>query len=405
MFNPKLLNVPVIVLSNNDGCTVSRSNEAKRLGIPMGEPLFKIQDLVRKHNISILSSNFSLYGDLSARVMSIISQHVPDVEIYSIDEAFLNLSNMQERYDLTEFCSNLASIIERCTGIPVSIGIAPTRTLAKIANQIAKMQGPTNKIFYLDSPEKISNALFKCKVRDVWGIGRQLECKLQAMGVNSAYELAALTEKIVKSNFNIVMWRTVQELNGNSVINLRNNTANKEQIMVSRSFGHRVTELTDLQEALATYTSMACEKLRKQCSVAGGLKVFLQTGLHGATETVYKSSNYVTLEGHCNDTRIIFRAAKEALCQMFKKGYRYQKVGIVLSDISSIENMQFDLFSYGNLAKSDELMLLIDKINSKLGKNTVEFAASGLQKSWMTNINHKSCNFIGSWGELPIANL
>jgi len=404
VFNPKLINMPVVVLSNNDGCAVSRSNEAKQLGIPMGEPLFKIKDLVKKHNVAILSSNFSLYGDLSARVMSIIDQYVPEIEIYSIDEAFLNLTSLQHSYDLNYFCAELARKIEQCTGIPVSIGIAPTRTLAKIANHVAKKQGITNRVFYLDSPQKTAEILAKFKVRDIWGVGRQGEKKLQAIGVVTAAELAALSEKTVKTAFNIVMWRTVQELNGVPCINF-SHSANKQQIMISRSFGKRVTELSDLQQALATYASMACEKLRKQRSVAGGFYVFLHTGLHGAIETVYKNSGYITLASSTNDTRVILHAAKQALSELFKPGYRYQKVGIILSNLSAVDSMQFDLFGHRDLDKSDELMSLIDQINQKLGRTTLQFAAAGLDKTWKMNLDHKSNNFIGDWLEIPAAKL
>lgn len=405
VFNPKLLNKPVIVLSNNDGCAVSRSNEVKGLGITMGEPLFKFKDLVRKHNITILSSNFSLYSDLSARVMSTISQYVPELEIYSIDEAFLNLTTMQTNLDLNVFCTDLANKIEQCTGIPVSIGIAATRTLAKVANHIAKKQGATNRVFYLNSPQKISNILSDCKVSDIWGIGRQTKDKLQSMGVSTAAQLASLTEKTVKSAFNIVMWRIVQELNGKDVINLRDSTVSKQQIMVSRSFGHRVTSLSDIEQALATYTSMACEKLRKQRSVAGGLSIFLHTGLHSKVEAVYRNSSYITLASRSNDTRVIFHAAKQALNEIFKPEHRYQKVGIILRDLSSADNMQFDLFGHANVAKSDNLMILLDQINNKLGRSSIQFAAAGLEKAWRMNIKYKSNNYTGAWEELPVVRL
>lgn len=404
VFNPKLLKKPVIVLSNNDGCAISRSNEAKALGIPMGAPLFKIKDAVRKHNMAVLSSNFNLYGDISTRVMSIINQYVPEMEIYSIDEAFLNLTNMQSSLDLRIFCIELAKQIEQCTGIPVSIGIASTRTLAKIANQLAKKQDATNKIFYLDSPQQIFNTLANYQVGDIWGVGGKTKQKLQAMGVNTAAQLAYMEEKIVKASFNIVMWRTVQELNGNDVIRL-NNTKDKQHIRISRSFGYRLTELIDLQQALATYTSMACEKLRKQNSVAGGFYILLNTGLHGASETIYKNSAYINLEARTNDTRVILQAAKNGLKQIFKHGYRYKKVGIILCDLSSVDSMQFDLFGHTNIVKSDGIMTLVDQINHKLGRSTIQFAAAGLEKNWQMNAKHKSNNYTGAWQELPVVGL
>jgi len=337
--------------------------------------------------------------------MSVIRSHVPEIEIYSIDEAFLNLTSMQHSYDLPAFCAQLAAKVEQYTGIPVSIGIAPTRTLAKVANHVAKKQNMPDRVFYLDSPQKTKAILADFKLRDVWGVGCQSEKKLQIMGLHTAADLAALTERTIKANFNIVMWRTVQELNGTPCIYFSENTSNKQQIMVSRSFGQRVTELADLQQALSTYASMACEKLRAQNSVAGGLHIFLHTGLHGAAETIYKNSEYITLSSPSNDTRVILHAAKQALTALFRSGYRYQKVGIILSDLGSSANMQIDLFGHATLAHSEQLMTLMDDLNRKFGKDTVQFAATGVAKSWSTRTNHKSSNYTNSWLGLPVVRL
>lgn len=404
LFNPKLHNRPVVVLSNNDGCVVSRSNEAKRLGVAMGEPIFKIRDLVRKHNIAVLSSNFALYGDLSARVMSIITHSMPEVSIYSIDEAFIDLTTMARDLDVYSMCVKLAQKIEKCTGIPVSIGIASSKTLAKVANHVAKKQGAAERVFYLDSHQKITDTLKCFKVRDVWGIGRQLEKKLNSMGVNTAAELLLLPQATINNSFNIVMQRTVLELQGESCIALQDNSANKQQIMVSRSFGHRVTILEDLQEALVTYASTACEKLRKQHSVAGGLYVFLHTGLHGAAATVYKNSTYIHLPSSSCDTRTIIHYAKHGLRSLFREGFRYQKVGIILCDLSAAQNRQADLFADNNLAQSEELMQLMDHINQKLGRGTVQFAAAGLEKHWKMQSGNRSKSTT-TWEELAIVRL
>jgi DNA polymerase V len=405
VFNPKLNNRPVIVFSNNDGCAVSRSNEVKKLGIAMGAPLFQIRDLVREHNITILSSNFALYGDLSARVMSIIMQAMPQVAIYSIDEAFIDLTTMRNSFDIYQLCIDLVKKIERYTGIPVSIGIAPTKTLAKVANHVAKKQNIAGRVFYLDSEQKTNQILTDFKIRDIWGIGRQLEKKLLAMGVFTAAELISLPEPTIKTAFNIVMRRTITELQGESSIELQDSATNKQQIMISRSFGHRVTELSELQEALATYASMACEKLRNQGSVAGGFVVFMHTGLHGQTDTVYQNSLYVKLPSPCADTRTIIHAAKRALAQLFRLNFRYQKVGIILCDLSNADSMQIDLFGHNNLIHSENLMGVMDEINHKLGRATVQFAAAGLDKSWKMQASRKSRSFTSSWDELPIVRL
>jgi DNA polymerase V len=405
VFNPKLNNRPVIVLSNNDGCAVSRSNEAKSLGIAMGEPFFKIKQLVQEHDIAVLSSNFALYGDLSTRVMSIITQMMPDVDIYSIDEAFIDLSNMQQDLDIYTLCLDLAQKIERYTGIPVSIGIAATKTLAKVANHIAKKNNLPERVFYLDNPDKTANVLKKFKIRDVWGIGRKLERRLHAMGVYTAAQLINLPQSAIESSFNVVLQRTILELQGVSSIVLPENVKNKQQIMVSRSFGQRVTELIYLQEAISTYASMACEKLRCQSLFTQGIYVFLHTGLYGATDTVYKNSLYINLPAATNDTRTIIHYAKAGLKKIFKFGYRYQKVGIILCDLCDAAIMQIDLFAHNNINHSDELMGLIDEINHKFGKDTVQFAAAGLNKTWKNQLRRRSGEYTSCWDELPVVYL
>jgi DNA polymerase V len=401
VFNPKLCGRPVIVLSNNDGCVVSRSNEAKSLGIAMGEPFFQIRDLVRKHNVVALSSNFALYGDLSTRVMSVIMQNFPEVQIYSIDEAFINLSTYLGNFDLHTLCVALNQKIEQSTGIPVSIGVAPSKTLAKVANHVAKKHNIPDRVVCLLEPNKTQAILAKFKVRDIWGIGRQLEKKLHLLGIHTAGDLLAMPQQVFNNAFNVVMQRTVLELQGVSCIQLRDNNANKQQIMVSRSFGHRLTELAEIQEALITYASTACEKLRAQNSVAGGLCVFLHTGLHGQPDTVYKNSHYVNLPSRSCDTRVIIHAAKEALQQLFRANYRYQKVGIILCDLKDAENMQMDLFEHTEIKRDEELMHLLDAINQRFGRATIQFAAAGLEKSWRGQSSIKSASFSTAWDEIP----
>lgn len=404
VFNPKLKDRPVVVLSNNDGCVVSRSNEAKKLGIPMGEPFFKLRDLVQYNGLIALSSNFALYGDLSARVMSIITHFFPEVAIYSIDEAFIDLTTLQRSYNIVQYCIDLGQKIEQYTGIPVSIGIAKSKTLAKVANHVAKRRD-LPRVFYLDSAQKTHETLAKFNISDVWGIGRQLEKRLNAMGVYTAAELLQLPDPVVQTNFNVVMQRTILELRGTSCIELRSGEANKQQIMVSRSFGQRVTEIAYLQEALATYTSMACEKLRAQGSIAGGIYVFLHTGLHGTPESVYKNSLYLKLPQRSADTRQIIHWAKLGLQQLFRPNFRYQKVGIILCDLSSAQDMQIDLFGHNDLQHSEELMNLVDTINQRFGRSTVQFAAAGLEKSWRVQSARRTDGFTASWQELPVVRL
>lgn len=257
---------------------------------------------------------------------------MPDVTIYSIDEAFIDLTSMRNSFDIYQPCVALAQKIEKWTGIPVSIGIAPTKTLAKVANDVAKKQGASS-VYYFDTEQKIKTVLNNFKIRDVWGIGRQLEKKLHTLGIYTAAELMQLPEVQIKNTFNITTQRTILELRGISCISLKNNSKNKQQIMVSRSFGYRVTKLPELNEAIATYASMACEKLRTQHSITDVLYVLLQTGLHGDADATYRNSIYITLPAHTADTRLIIQAAKGGLAKLFQAGFRYQKVGIILCDL------------------------------------------------------------------------
>lgn len=402
VFNPKLRGRPVVVLSNNDGCVVSRSNEAKKLGIAMGEPFFKIRELTQRHGVVALSSNFALYGDLSARVMSTIMHNFPEVAVYSIDEAFIDFSSLANNFDIYKACVKLMQKIEHDTGIPVSIGIATSKTLAKVANHIAKCQNNLERVYSLDTAQKIDVTLSDFAVGDVWGIGRKIEKKLHSMGVYTVAELLKLPNVVIKSNFNIVFERILLELQGISCIELKDNSAKKKQIMISRSFAERVVNLLQLQEALATYTSMACEKLRKQRSLVGGIYVFLHTGLHGRIDTVYKNSLYIKLPYRSSDTRTIIKHAFLGLTQLFKKGFRYQKVGIILCDLSDADNMQIDLFGHTTLDRSEKLMALIDNINQKFGRTTIQLAASGLEKTWQSSAKRISGNFTSAWEQLPI---
>lgn len=402
VFDLKLHNRPVVVLSNNDGCVVSRSNEAKRLGIAMGEPIFKLRDLVRKHNVAVLSSNFALYGDLSARIMNIIVQTMPEVSIYSIDEAFIDLRTLCGNFDLNQVCAELVHRVQQCTGVPISIGIAKTKTLAKVANQMAKKSDSNQRVFNLDSAELTHKVLHKFKIRDVWGIGGRLEKKLHAIGVYTANDLLQVPQATINLMFNKTMQATIAELRGISCIELKDNSANKQQIMVSRSFGQRVTCLEYMQEALTTYASRAAEKLRKQDSVTQGLYVFLHTGLHGQQDTIYKNSQYLTLDAPTADTRTIIHYAKLGLSQLFRPGYRYQKVGIILCDLQPASSIQMDMFAHQNLANSQQIMHTMDHINQRLGKTTIQFASAGLNKAWQNQALQRSGGFTTNWQELLV---
>ena len=288
--------------------------------------------------------------------------------------------------------------------MPVSIGIGSSRTLAKVANQIAKQQNISKRVFHLEE-DMLHNILATTPVRDVWGIGWRCEKKLNTLGIYTAAQLAKASEKTIKKVFNIVMWRTVQELNGISCINLRDDFSNKKNIMVSRSFGYRVTGLDELQQALATYISMAAKKLRKQGSITGGFYVFLRTSVHGTEDSIYKNSIYVTLPSRTNDTLQLIQYAQPALKKLFASGYRYQKVGVILCDLIPNASRQFDIFADTNLGRQEQLMQTIDNINNKFGNNALQFGAAGFEKPWHLKSERKSRNYTGNWQELLQAKL
>lgn len=401
-FNPSLSGKPVIVLSNNDGCAIARSNEAKKLGIAMGDPFFKIKNIVRKNNIVVLSSNFSLYGNISARIMEILEQSLANVSIYSIDEAFLDFGDNDENFDIYKYCCELAERIYRYTGIPVSIGIAPTKTLAKIANHVVKKENLRARVFDIRKQDIRDAILPKIMVENIWGIGKSWKKKLNNFGIFSAYDLLALDANIRKTYFNIGIDSTIQELKGNAVIELNNVDAPRKQIIVSRSFSRTVENIEIIKESVATFIAKAARKLREQDSVAKAICVFLTTNLHSEIETKYRNSIFLKLEHCTQDTRLLIKSALNGVDRIFRKGLKYKKVGIMLMELSSVENLQLDLFAkpqYTNI----HLIDTIDAINNKLGTTKVKFAAEGVRRKFLLEPQKKSPNYLGSWKEIPIA--
>jgi len=401
VFNPKLEGKPVIVLSNNDGCVVARSDEVKALGVKMGIPAFKCKDLIKKHRIHVYSSNYALYGDMSQRVMDTLAQFTPDLEIYSIDEAFLSLSGFTS-LNLTQYGKHIKNTIKKWTGIPVSIGISPTKTLAKVANHIAKKNPQFEGVFDITEHPQIDVLLDSIEVADVWGIGYQYSQFLNQNGIYTALQLKNAPDKWIKKHLTVVGLRTVDELRGISCIPLEQVAPPKKGIISSRSFGRPVETLAELKEAVATYVSRAAEKLRSQKSVASCVHVFLTTNRF-KDEPQY--SNYATfwLPIPTAYTPDLIHYAHQNLEKMFKPGYRYKKAGIMLTGILSQQQVQLNLItpSY-HPSREKILMKTIDQINARWGSDTVKYAVAGIQRLWKMRQSKKSPRFTTYWKEIPV---
>jgi len=404
VFRPDLLNRPVVVLSNNDGCIVARSQEVKNLGIKMATPVHQVQQLINRHRIQLLSSNYTLYADMSNRVMQCLEAYAPLVEVYSIDESFLDLTSVCKNNSIT-YGQQIRQSVYRSTGIPVCVGIGPTKTLAKLANYAAKKWKKTNGVLDLSDPIRREKLMRLVPVNEVWGIGRQTFKRLQLMGINTVYDLAIQPVDSIQAQFNIVVARTVMELNGIACLSLDDIQPDKQQIVCSRSFKRRLTIYRELAEALATFCSRAAEKLRKQHSVTGSITVFIRTNPYNLNEPQYQRSIHTLLNHSTSDTRQIISIAKRLLKDIFKAGYRYQKCGVQLGHIqaASIPN-QMDLFDFTKQVSqnsSKDLMTTIDKINQRFPKG-ITLSATGINTDWQTPVEHLSQRYTTSWNEIAV---
>lgn len=399
LFRPDLRGKPIVVLSNNDGCVIARSNEAKALGIAMGEPYFKIKALSKQHQVHVFSSNYTLYGDLSQRVMSVIEAAWPHVEMYSIDEAFLDLSTMPLQQQ-DAFCHDLQRQLLKDTGIPTSIGIGQTKTLAKIANHVCKkvLKIPVFNV------SQHTEWLKQVSVGDVWGVGRQWQKKLMAQGIQTAHDLAQVPPSILKKCFNVVLMRTAMELQGIPCSGLEE-TSLKQSIISSKSFGEMQTTVEALAEAISSHCARACEKARSQCLVAQRLYVFVRSNPFRQDLAQYTNSMECRLINPTDDTRIIIKMAKICLKTLFKPGIHYKKVGIMLNDLIPNTHLQQDLFHQpdpARLLKKNQLMAVFDTINNRFGSHTVTWAAEGHHQPWATRSEMRSPCYTTRWSELPL---
>ena len=396
VFQPSLTKRPVAILSNNDGCIIARSNEIKQMGVPMGAPYYKWRHEISTKGGLILSSNYQLYGDMSDRVMSCIANLAPSLEIYSIDEAFIRLDNMSV-LELEEFAKHLRQYIFKCTGIPVSIGIGPTKTLAKLANYNAKKN--QSNYLILMTKEQQEGILNTSEVENIWGVGRRWSKKLRERGIYTALQLSQQNCKQIRQAFSVVGERLVMELQGVSCLSLEDISPRKN-IIASRSFGESVDSIDFLSEAVSSYVARACMKLRKQQSRAQAICVYIRTNRFRQDIEQYCGSTTMGFDNPTSDTREISTIAKHALKKVYKKQHKYHKAGVILMDLIPNGNEQANLFVKKEYGKSDLLMQTLDDINRQHGRGTVKFAAEGLEQVWAMRNNHRSPRYTTSWDEL-----
>ncbi len=399
LFRPELKNVPVVVLSNNDGCIVARSQEVKDLGIKMAIPLFKVMDLIKKHQVQVFSSNYTLYGDISARVMQALEEFTPNLEVYSIDEAFLDLSGFS---DLEEYAKKIRSTIYQHVGVPVCVGIAPTKTLAKLANYGAKKFKLTGGVVDLSDPERQKKLLAITPVSEVWGVGRKHTENLKKIGITTALKLAQMDTRQIRRHYSVVMERTVRELNGETCIEFDDSPEPKQQIMCSRSFGERITDYSTLRETVCEFAARAAEKLRGEDQLAHVVNVFIRTSPFAKHDPNYSNSATGKLIQPSSDTRNILALATKLFDSIWMDGYCYAKAGVMLGDFCSPDQVQFDLFTpKAAEAHRDKLMQAVDTINHS-GQGQIWFGGQRPEKDWFMKQAHLSPAYTTRWDSLPL---
>ncbi len=398
VFNPKLLRRPVVVLSNNDGCIISRSDEAKAIGVKMGAPLFEMRELIEAHNIEVLSSNYALYGDMSGRVAKTLQKWSPEVEIYSVDEAFLRLSYALVG-DLSESGKEIGQTLKRWTGIPVSIGIAPTKTLTKIAVHIAKRSAKAHGVVNLVGSPHVERALRRVPVEDVWGIGRKHSRRLTEKGIYTALDLRSAEMRWVKKELGVAGARIVYELRGVSCLPLEACPRPKKAITSSRSFGRPVESLAEIREAIACHVAKAAEKLRHERLTARVLIVFLATHRF-KTDSFFSNSTVVNLPVSTDLTPELIGYAQRAVEYVCRADCRFKKAGVILTDLAPVAPVQTGLFDNVSREKVRRVLQVMDEINASMGQDTLRFAATGLRRAWEMRCDRRSPRYTTRWDEL-----
>ena len=379
IFNPRLIGKPIVVLSNNDGCIITRSAEAKELGIKMGEPYFKAKKIIDKNNVRVFSSNYSLYGDISQRVMETLARFASDVEIYSIDEAFLGLNGF-ENYELSKYCQYIRRTIKQWVGIPVSIGVSTTKTLSKIANNLAKKNKEYDGVCILKSWFDINEALKLTSIEDVWGIGRRLSVFLKKYKINTAYDFTQLDKGWIRKNMGVVGEKTFLELCGVSCIELELIPSDKKSCCVSKSFSKPVEKIDDLEESVSSYGTRVAEKIREEGLVAESMSIFVLTNYFNRKEKQYSNSIKLQLPYPTNNSIKIVKRALEGIKKIYRQGYRYKKAGVILYGLTKAKQTR-GLLDYDR-ESSDSIMNTLDRINERYGSSTIRLASEGVDKSW-----------------------
>lgn len=406
VFNPALEGRPVVVLSNNDGCAVARSNEVKALGVLMGAPWFQLKDLARQHAIVALSSNYTLYADMSNRVMTILRDFSPHVEVYSIDESFLCLDGLAGLWDShARLGQAIRQRVRQWIGLPVCVGIAPSKTLAKLANHLAKKKPEFNGVCDLTrlTEAELRRYFSALEVGEVWGVGRQIAMRLSQLGIDTVQSLREAEPKLMRQHFGVVMERTCNELRGLSCLSMEEIAPAKKQIVSSRSFGAMVTRLDELREAVSSYAARAAEKLRHERSVCAGLHVFVQTNRFRQQDPQYNNGVTVPLTQATSDTRRLAAAALFGLRQIYRPGYHYKKAGVMLLELTPETVRQTSLFCEPD-GRSEKVMQVMDRLNRDYGRNTLYLGSCGIQQRWSMLSQNRSPRFTTRWDELPKAN-
>ncbi len=403
VFRPDLNGRPIVVLSNNDGCVIARSNEAKAVGIPMGAPAFEYEKLFQEHDVQVFSANFALYGDMSNRVITILSDYSPEMEIYSIDECFLKLKGF-DLFNLQTYGEGMRYKVSKWTGIPISIGISPTKVLAKVANRIAKKYpNETQGVYIIDSEEKRVKALKWLKVEDVWGIGRQHSKRLSAIGVKTAFDFTQLNDEFVKKQMAIVGLRLKHDLQGIPTLDLEE-TQIKKSIATTRSFETNYTTYEQLAERINTFASSCAEKLRKQNSCCNSLMVFIHTNGHRKDLPQYSRNIVVKLPFPTSSSIELVKFATQALQKIFKQGYAYKKAGVIVQDFSQADNLQQTLFESRD-KRHIPLMQTIDKLNLLFGQQKIRLASQDTKRVWKMKQQKLSPHYTTNLNDIITINL
>lgn len=398
VFDPKLEGVPIVVLSNNDGCIIARSNEAKALGFQMGQPYFEVKQLARRHHVKVFSSNFALYGDMSNRVMTILKSYVPRTEVYSIDEAFLDFEDTPNCV-LNDLGHEISRYVRRATGIPISLGIAPTKTLAKIASKLCKKYPKLQGCCFMHRPADIEKVLRKYPIADVWGIGRRYEKKLSAMGIQTAWDFTQLDPLWVRKHMTVVGERMWKELRGIPCIEMEDVPQPKKQIATTRSFATEITDYDQLRSALVSYSANCAQKLRSQQSVCSEIMVFIHTNPFKEYQPQYNLTKIETFATPTDSTLEIAERTSKMLKAIYRKGYSYKRGGVILSSISPALGVQSSMFDPVDRNKHSKLMKTLDALNAKDGRNTVVIASAGFDPSPLGR-HHLSRQYTTKWEDI-----